>query len=250
MKAYLNNTNKVILINNKALCYKEPQVIPEDTDFIYFANDYTGTLLPNKVKNTIGDLSVHNTITKNGTGKNTYLDFSSANNNCLYTDLTDDYLNLMKATSNNYTYYFKAYAEGEGDVAGVFSWCQSSYSQYRYMIRLKRGNDIGAVQIDGIGINTTTNFIHNGDIIKVAFKNYDSKPTVVIKNLTTDFEHYAGGISTLRDMTNKFMIGTTRYDGYSSEYGLNYWYGAAGIHRETTETEDEYFKTILKNQSL
>lgn len=82
---------------------------PSDMDFMYLANDFDGTQVPNKATgtNAFGPYLVEGTITKNGSGSDCYLSNGFNGYNRLYYNLTDDQLNKMKLTNNgggNYYY--------------------------------------------------------------------------------------------------------------------------------------------------
>jgi hypothetical protein len=65
------------IVNNVGNVPPEPPTpsVPSDMDFIYFANDFDGTKIPNKAtgSNAFGPYLQMGTLTKNGSGSDCYL---------------------------------------------------------------------------------------------------------------------------------------------------------------------------------
>ena len=82
---------------------------PSDMDFIYLANDFDGTKIPNIVPNsTFGDYLQYGTLVKNGSGSSCYLSkYSSSSNDGLYKELTTTELANIQAVNSTYTFFIR-----------------------------------------------------------------------------------------------------------------------------------------------
>lgn len=113
--------------------------ISEDLMFLYLANDFDGTKIPNRATNGLmGDYLKWGTITKNGSGSSCYLSNDLDGTNYLYTSISTTVRDLMRAFDNTFTYYVRVYNRNVG-TGGIISW-RSNFgnaqgSNYCYMIR-------------------------------------------------------------------------------------------------------------------
>ena len=223
----------------------EPSV-PSDMDFIYFANDFDGTKIPNKAtgSNAFGPYLEEGTITKNGSGSDCYLSNGFDSSNRLYYNLTNDQLNKMKPTNDGdtYTFFLRAYQNTSRSTSGILSW--RNYG-YRYMIRCNNGQ----LQLHtSSGNNLGSNFLLTSDkVYKVIATKINGTCSISAKNLNTGTE--SSSYTYTPDMNNK-MVSFTGYATGSGESNTDAIYALAGIPRATTEEEDEIIKIALLNQSL
>lgn len=212
--------------------------VPTDMDFIYFANDFDGTKIPNVAPNsTFGDYLESGTLVKNGSGSSCYLS-KSGSNDYLYKDLTSTELNNIKAISNTYTFFIRMMQDVTYGTGGIMS-CRSN-GGYIYMIRC----DSQQLQIHttsgtnlGSDFSLATDRVYKVVINGSSFKAY---------NLDTS-ANYTLNYSTNRSMGTRM---TTFNAGYSGEFSLDKFYAFAGIPRATTAEEDEIIKSALMSQSL
>ena len=220
--------------------------VPSDMDFIYLANDFDGTQVPNKATgtNAFGPYLQEGTITKNGSGPDCYLSNGFNGNNRLYYNLTNDQLNKMKPTNNGdtYTFFIRAYQNTSRSTSGILSWRTSGYI---YMIRCNSGQ----LQLHtSSGNNLGSNFLLTSDkVYKVIATKSNNTCSIFAKNLNT------GSVSssyTYSPTMNNKMVSFTGYATSSGESYTDAIYALAGIPRETTAEEDEIIKTVLMNQSL
>ena len=221
--------------------------VPQDMHFIYLANDYNGDKIPNLAANsTLGSFNRYEsgTLTKTGSGSNCYITNGNNRYNYLYVEMSAEDLDLMKATSNTYTYYFR-YVYNSSDTGGILCWRASSPSYgggdgYVYMFRCENSQiQFHTTSGSNTGLYLTTDTVYkatvNGNNVNIIDLNDSSKSW-----------SYSGSFS--RTM-NRMM--TTFWAGYSTEYAPNaQFYGAAGIARATTAEEDSIIKDILMNQSI
>jgi len=243
--------NKLVRVNGNlaTVGYVPPEPptpsVPSDMDFIYFANDFDGTKIPNKATgtNAFGPYLEEGTITKNGSGSNCYLS-NGFGNNRLYYNLTDDQLNKMKPTNNGdtYSFFIRAYQSTSGGTSGILSWRTSGYI---YMIRCESGQ----LQLHTTsGNNLGSNFLLTSDkVYKVIATNINGTCVIFAKNLNTGTESKS---YTCKPNMNNKMVSFTGYTTGSAESNTDAIYALAGIPRATTEEEDEIIKTALLNQSL
>lgn len=219
----------------------EEQNIIDDMDFIYQANDFDGTKIPNKVPNsTFGDYLSSGTITKNDTGSGCYL---SNNNqrNYLYKYLSDEDFEHIKAVNNMYTFYIRMMNEnGTGGIMSTRAYQVTPGDTYNYMIR-SNGKKL---QLHTAGGNDcpTANFDLSIDRV---YKVYISGTSFNAKNLDDNVVYNFTDTSN-RNMSN-YM--STFWAGYGNEANLSRFYAFAGIARETTDEEDQIIKDLLMNQS-
>lgn len=248
----LRFNNKLIRLNGnlagEVIIPPEPPApsVITDMDFIYLANDFDGTQIPNKATgiNAFGPYLVEGTITKNGSGADCYLSNGFNGNNRLYYNLTNDQLNKMKPTNNGdiYTFFIRAYQNTSRSTSGILSWRTSGYI---YMIRCNSGQ----LQLHTSGGNNLgSNFLLTSDkVYKVIATKSNDTCSISAKNLNT------GSVSssyTYSPTMNNKMVSFTGYATSSGESYTDAIYALAGIPRATTAEEDEIIKTVLMNQSL
>ena len=238
--------NKLLKINTRFVSNiksaPKPVLIPEGTDFIYFANDYQqGIGIPNRVTDSdMGTYEIYNgnDLIVNDPGHDCYLRQPAISQSYrLQIELTGERLTAMKALDGkSYTYYCRVYnTNGTG---GIFCWRNGPYGDgYVYMMR-SNGNSFQFHTSSGID----TLPLYDGNVIKI----YVNSDTAVIKDLDTGDERTLN-ITTNRTMNPRM---TTFWAGYSTEAYLAKMYGLAGIHRETTADEDERFRNILHTQEI
>lgn len=240
----LRLNNKLIRLNGslvgEVIIPPEPPApsVPSDMDFIYFANDFDGTKIPNVAPNsTFGDYLQSGTLVKNGSGSSCYLS-KSGSNDYLYKDLTSTELDNIKAINNTYTFFIRMMQDVTYGTGGIMS-CRSN-GGYIYMIRCESQQ----LQIHtssghncGSDFSLATDRVYKVVINGSSFKAY---------NLDTSAT-YSLNYSTNRSMGTRM---TTFNAGYSGEFSLDKFYAFAGIPRATTAEEDEIIKTVLMNQSL
>jgi hypothetical protein len=211
--------------------------VPSDMDFIYLANDFDGSQIPNKAtgSNAFGPYLQMGTLTKNGSGSNCYLSNGLSSSNYLYYDLTTAQRDAMYGNNDNtYTFFIRAYNRSSG-TGGLFSW--RANGGYQYMIRssgqyLQLHTSYGA----------NTSFSLDSDQV---YKVYVDDSTLRAVKLSTG-EITGVAIST-KSMGTRM---TSFWAGYGSEAYMDRIYSLAGIPRATTAEEDEIIKTALLNQSL
>lgn len=243
--------NKLVRVNGNlaAIGYVPPEPpgpsIPSDMDFIYFANDFDGTQVPNRATgtNAFGPYLEEGTITKNGSGPDCYLS-NGFGNNRLYINLTQDQLYKMYPYNNGdtYTFFLRAYQNTTRGTSGIITWRTSGY---RYMIRCNNGQ----LQLHtDSGWNLGLDFLLTSDkVYKVIATKSNDSCSISAKNLNTGV--VSSPYTYSPNMDNK-MSSFTGYNSGSSESQTDAIYALAGIPRATTEEEDEIIKTALMNQSL
>lgn len=237
----LSFNNKLISIGGKLTNWTPPPpgVVPADMDFVYLANDFDGSKIPNRAPNsTFGDYVQYGTLTKNGSGSNCYLSNDLNYLNYLGKELTADELNNIKAVDNTYTFFIRMMMLTDSSCGGVMS---TRYNGgYNYMIRCRELQ----LQIHtSSGTNLGSNFMMNVDRV---YKVQIHGTSFYAKNLETNAEYnltYSGSRSMGTLMTS-FNA------GFSGEGVLDRFYAFAGIARETTDSEDDAIKDVLMNQSL
>lgn len=243
MKKYLvHNGNLICRPNNEYVYRTYTPPIPSDTKFIYLANAFNGTGIPNQVTTgtDMGTYQAIGTITKNGTGDNCYLTNSYSTANYLKIILSDDTLNLMKANTNTFTYYVRVICNSYS-TGGIISWrsgASTGGNNYCYMIR--SSNKILQMHFNS-SVNTNLSLeIDTVYKIKISGNNY------IITDLING-NSYTGSNSSTRGMST-YM--TSFWAGSGNEVYLDRFYGIAGIARETTSEEDTLMKNILMNQRI
>lgn len=235
--------NKLVRVNGNlaAIEYVPPEPpgpsIPSDMDFIYFANDFDGTQVPNKATgtNAFGPYLQMGTLTKNGSGSDCYLSCGLSSSNYLYYDLTTAQRDAMYGNNGNtYTFFIRAYNRTNG-TGGLFSW--RANGGYQYMIR-SSGQYLQLHASSG----GTSNFSLDSDQVYKVFVNDSLFKAIKLSNGNT----YAMTINT-RSMGTRM---TSFWAGFGGESYMDRIYALAGIPRATTAEEDEIIKTVLLNQSL
>lgn len=219
---------------------------PSDMDFVYLANDFDGTQVPNKATGTdaFGPYLVEGTITKNGSGSDCYLSNGLNGSNKLYYNLTNDQLNKMKPTNNGdtYTFFIRAYQNTSRSTSGILSWRTSGYI---YMIRCSHGE----LQLHTSGgYSLGSNFLLTSDkVYKVIATKSNGTCSISAKNLNT------GSVSssyTYSPSMNNKMVSFTGYATTTGESATDAIYALAGIPRATTTEEDEQIKNYLLSQGV
>ena len=117
MKKYLTRNGRLVLRPNNTGLYRNynpptpptPPIV-DDLVFLYLANDFDGTKIPNRTTSGLmGDYLEYGTITKNGSGSDCYLDAGLTSSNYLYTPISTTVRDLMRAFNNTFTYYIRMY---------------------------------------------------------------------------------------------------------------------------------------------
>ena len=219
---------------------------PSDMDFVYLANDFDGTQVPNKATgtNAFGPYLVEGTITKNGSGSDCYLSNGFYGGNRLYYNLTNEQLNKMKPTTDGdtYSFFIRAYQNTSRGTSGILSWRTSGYI---YMIRCLYGQ-LQLHTSDGYRLGT--NFLLTSDkVYKVVATKNNGICSISAKNLNTG--DISGSYSYTPDMNNK-MVSFTGYATNTAESATDAIYALAGIPRATTAEEDEQIKNYLLSQGV
>jgi hypothetical protein len=218
---------------------------PSDMDFVYLANDFDGTQIPNKATgtNAFGPYLEEGTITKNGSGSNCYLS-NSFGNNRLYINLTQTQLYKMYPYNNGdtYTFFLRAYQNTSRYTSGIITWRTNGYI---YMIRC----EYGQLQLHtSTGYNLGSNFLLTSDkVYKVIATKNNGTCSISAKNLNT------GDVSnsyTYNPNMDTKMSSFTGYNSGSDESATDAIYGIAGIPRATTAEEDEQIKNYLLSQGV
>ena len=211
---------------------------PSDMDFVYLANDFDGTKIPNVVPNsTFGDYLQSGTLVKNGSGSSCYLTKSSG---FLYKDLTSAELDNIKAINSTYTFFIRMMQDSNSSVGGIMS-CRYN-GGYIYMIRCNNKQ----LQIHtNIGRDLGSDFSLAVDRV---YKVQISGSTFYAKNLETNVD-YTLTYSTNRSMGTR-MTSFTAWSGVGDEDALDKFYAFAGIPRATTAEEDEQIKKYLLSQGV
>lgn len=211
---------------------------PSDMDFIYLANNFDGSQIPNVITTSdMGPYLKTGTITKNGSGSSCYLSSSKSNSDDLYINLTSDRLNAMKAASGTYTFFFRVINTTSG-LGGIFTW-RNDDNNYVYMIR-SNGNQVQIHFSSGTDLGTTNFSIATDNVYKVSV----SGNNYLAKNLTSGYTWTTTNSSTKAMGTRMH----TFYAGSSGEASLDRFYGIAGIARATTAEEDTQIKDYLMSQ--
>lgn len=213
---------------------------PSDMDFIYLANNFDGSQIPNVITTSdMGPYLKAGTITKNGSGSSCYLSSSKSSSDDLYINLTSTRLNAMKAASGTYTFFFRVINTSTG-IGGIFSW-RNSDSNYIYMIR-SNGTQIQVHTNSGTNLGTTNFSLAADNVYKVSV----SGNNYLAKNLTSGYTWTTTNTSTKAMGTRMH----TFYAGSGSETNLERFYACAGIARATTDAEDVQIKAYLMSQGV
>ena len=237
----LRVNNKLIRINGGLAEYIAPPAptFPSDMDFMYLANDFDGSKIPNAIPNsTFGDYLQHGTLTKNGSGSSCYLSNGLSDSNYLYKTLTNAELDNIKAINNTYTFFIRVMSSS--GTGGIMS--TRLNGGYNYMIR-SNGNQLQIHTSSGNNLGTTNFSLETDRVYKVTVNGI----YFYAKNLDNNVETTITTYSSTRSMGNTM---TSFNAGYSGESNLSRFYALAGIPRATTAEEDESIKTALMNQSL
>lgn len=240
----LKYNGSILKLPSKAIVdYDTPPVppapsYPSDMDFIYLANNFDGSQIPNVITTSdMGPYLKSGTITKNGSGSSCYLSSSKANADDLYINLTSTRLNAMKANSGTYTFFFRVMNTTSG-LGGIFTW-RNQDNNYIYMIQ-SNGSQFQIHFSSGTDLGTTNFSIATDNVYKVSV----SGNNYLAKNLTSGYTW------TTTNTTAKAM-GTRMHTfqaGASNETALDRFYASAGIARATTVEEDELIKAYLMSQ--
>ena len=211
---------------------------PSDMDFMYLANDFDGTQIPNKATgtNAFGPYLQYGSLTKNGSGSNCYLSNGLSSNNYLCYDLTAAQRDSMYGNNGNtYTFFLRAYNRSSYDVGGIFSW--RANGGYQYMIR-SNGQYIQLHTSTG----NNSSFSLDSDQVYKVFVNGSTFSAVKLSTGNT----YSVSIST-KSMGTRM---TSFWAGYGNEAYLDRIYALAGIPRATTSEEDEQIKNYMLSQGV
>ena len=213
---------------------------PSDMDFIYLANNFDGSKIPNLITTSdMGPYLKSGTITKNGSGSSCYLYSSKSSSDNLHIDLTSTRLNAMKAASGTYTFFFRVINTTSG-IGGIFTW-RNNDSNYIYMIR-SNGNQFQIHFTSGTDLGTTNFSIATDNVYKVSV----SGNNYLAKNLTSGYTWTATNSSTKAMGTRMFSF----WAGDGTETSLDRFYACAGIARATTDDEDQKIKQFLLSQGV
>ena len=251
MKLQYNNRTILTPSRDSFVAFTEsepptPLPFPSDMDFVYLANDFDGTQIPNKATGTtaFGPYLQEGTITKNGSGSDCYLSNEFGYSNRLYYDLTDAQLNKMKPVNDGdtYSFFIRAYQNTSRSTSGILSWRTSGYI---YMIRCYHGQ----IQLHTTsGYNLGSDFLLTSDkVYKVIATKNNGTCSISAKNLNT------GTVSssyTYSPTMNNKMVSFTGYATLPGESVTDAIYGLAGIPRATTAEEDTQIKDYLMSQGV
>ena len=213
--------------------------LPDDMDFVYLANDFDGTQIPNKATgtNAFGPYLQMGTLTKNGSGSDCYLSNGLSSSNYLYYDLTSAQRDSMYGNNGNtYTFFLRVYNRSSSDVGGIFSW-RANGGGYQYMIR----SNGQYLQLHTSSGNTSSFSLDSDQVYKV-FVNGSLLEAVKLSTGST----YDVTISS-KSMGTRM---TSFWAGYGGEAYLDRIYALAGIPRATTALEDEQIKSYLLSQGV
>lgn len=214
-------------------------ILPDDLDFIYVANDFDGTEIHNRILTTdVGSYIKNGTVTKNGSGASCFLTTTKATSDYLYTNLTADRLNAMKATNGTYTFFFRVINSTSG-IGGIVVWRNNDDNNYVYMIR-SNGSQFQLHFNSAVDLGATNFSIATDNVYKVSItgNNY------IAKNLTTGYT-WSTTNTTAKAMGSKMI---TFWAGAGSETALDRFYGLIGIARATTDAEDKKISSYLFKQ--
>lgn len=245
MSNLIRINNKLMTTNNKlytATAYvpPPPPPIPSDMDFIYLANDFDGTKIPNRAANsTFGDYIKYGTLTVNGSGANCYLSNGNSDGNYLQNTLSSENATKIQGVNNAYTFFIRMMQDTSTGIGGIMS--TRSNGGYIYMLRCENKQ---------LQIHTTSGYNLGSDFslaVDRVYKVVINGASFYAKNLDTDAE-YNITYSTSRSMGTN-MRSFDAFNNYS-ECNLDRFYAFAGIARATTAEEDTQIKAALMNQSI
>lgn len=213
---------------------------PSDMDFIYLANNFDGSKIPNVITTSdMGPYLKSGNITKNGSGSSCYLSNGLVYSNFLYIDLTTTRLNAMKASNSTYTYFIRVYAPSNG--TGGIACFRNTDSNYKYMIRVGSNK----VEVHGTA-GTLTLSLDPNKVFKITINGANA----VVNDLEGTTQTV--NITTTREMGSRmttFLAGVNN-SVYANEGKLDRFYGIAGIARATTDAEDRLIKAYLMSQGV
>lgn len=240
--------HKIIGNNGNMYTYNAPPApsYPSDMDFIYLANNFDGSQIPNAATgtNAFGPYLTEGTITKNDSGANCYLSNGLNSSNRLYYNLTNEQLNKMKPVNNGdtYSFFIRAYQNTSRTTSGILSWRTTGYI---YMIRCYNGR----LQLHtSTAYNLSNDFLLTSDkVYKVIVTKNNGTCRISAKNLNTGV--VSSSYTYSPDMQTK-MVSFTGYATGGSEANTDAIYGLAGIPRATTAYEDAIIMDILINQNI
>ena len=217
-----------------------PTVLDE-MQFIYLANNFDGTSIQNSTGNAntdMGEYLAAGTLTKNGSGSNCYLTNNVDYNNYLYTIVTSEQLEKMKAANSVYTFFMRVMQDTSTATGGIVSWRWNG-GGYNYMLRSVSQR----LQVHTTGGNTLgSDFsLATDNVYKVEV----NASIITAKNLTTDVSTVASTVANTRTMGTTM---TSFNAGYYGEGYLDKFFGIAGIDRATTAEEDTLIKNYLMSQ--
>lgn len=236
----LKYNGSILRLPSKAvLDYVAPPPYPLDMDFIYLANNFDGSQIPNVITTSdMGPYLKAGTITKNGSGSSCYLSSSKASADDLYINLTSARLNAMKANSGTYTFFFRVMNTTSG-TGGIFIWRENDNSNYIYMIR-SNGNQLQLHFTSGVDLGTTNFSLATDNVYKVSV----SGNNYLAKNLISGYTWTTTNSSTKAMGTRMHTFNA----GVPTETSLDRFYACAGIARVTTDEEDVQIKDYLMSQ--
>lgn len=247
MKLQYNNRTILTPSRDSFVAFTEsepptPLPFPSDMDFVYLANDFDGTQIPNKATGTtaFGPYLQQGTITKNGSGSSAYLSNGLSDSNYLYKDLTTTELDALKAINGTYTFFIRV-MQTSGGLGAIMSCRLLNDSGYIYMIR-SHDNELeihtNSQHKCGSNFSLTTDRVYKVVINGSTFK---------AVNLSTNNE-FSFTYSTNRNMGTRMST----FNGYSgaAEGYLDRFYALAGIARATTAEEDTQIKEYLMSQGV
>lgn len=127
MKYSLKRGSNILTRNGDVIIRNYTPPLSEDVMFIYLANDFDGTKIPNRATNGLmGDYQSYGQIIKNGSGSSCYLSNNLDGGNYLYTQFSTSVRDILRATNNTVTYFVRVrnYYVGTG---GIISFrCQNN----------------------------------------------------------------------------------------------------------------------------
>ena len=237
----ISYNNKILGRNNLIVGYNSSApLFPDDMDFIYLANDFDGTKIPNKVVNsTFGDYIKYGTLTVNGSGSSCYLSNGGSDSNYLQNSLSSENASKIQGVNNTYTFFIRMMQDTSTAVGGIMS--TRSNGGYIYMIRCENKQ---------LQLHTTTGYTLGSDFslaVDRVYKVVINGASFYAKNLDTNVE------SSLTYSTNRSMGTNMRtFDAFNNynEAHLDRFYAFAGIARATTAEEDNQIKSFLMTQGV
>jgi hypothetical protein len=230
--------------------YPTPPIL-DIMHFVYLANDYDGTKIPNKATNsTVGDyLKCGDHMSKNGSGENCYLTNNLDPSSYLYTRLSTSDRDLMKADNDTYTFFVRVMQDVSTAVGGIISWRFNAETgpgdSYNYMIRCCNNK----LEIHFNGGNDTDISLITDKVIKIQVSGNNFTVTDLSNGTTWQGHDYEDkGMSVYMASFVACGYGDPPFTG-TEEY-LDRFYAIAGIARATTSDEDSQISSYLMNQGL